>query len=556
MSAAQPKAAVSAFAPLRRPVYRAVWLASTLSNVGGLIQSVGASWLMLSITQSADRVALVQTSVALPILLLSLLAGAVADNLDRRKVMLCAQVFMFVVSLLLALSAWLGAITPWNLLLFTFLIGCGAAFNAPAWQASVGDLVPREELPGAVALNSMGFNLARSIGPAVGGVIVASAGAAAAFALNALSYLGLIVVLMRWHPTPEPRLLPREALRTAVAAGVRYVAMSPAIRTVLVRSVFFAIAASAVVALMPMIAKLRVGGGPRTYGLLLGAFGVGAIVGAITSTRLRHALSTEGIVRYAGCAFAVAVAATALSSALWTSLLALLIAGAAWVLTLSTFNVAVQLSAPRWVVARAISLYQMAAFGGIAGGSWLWGEVAAHQGISVALYGAALLMLGSVLLGVWLPLAQSEQRNLDPLRLWKAPETAVEVDPRSGPVIVTIEYQINENDIYEFLAVMAQRRRIRRRDGAHNWRLLRDLSDRSLWIERYETPTWLDYLRLNNRVTQDDAPIHQRLRALHQGPGEPRVRRMLERQTSAVPDGQLRAPSELAEPLTDPHRSA
>lgn len=519
----------SALSPLRYPVFRGVWAASTLSSLGGLIQSVGAAWLMISMAPSADMVALVQASVHLPILLLSLVAGAVADNLDRRKVMLGAQTFMLVVSVALAACAWTGLITPWLLLLFTFLIGAGAAFNAPAWQASVGDMVPRGELPGAVALNSMGVNLARSAGPAIGGAIVAVAGAAAAFAVNAASYTALIAVLLRWRPPPNPQALPRETLGLAVAAGVRYVSSSPAIRKVLVRSAAFCVGASALMALMPVVAKDLIGGGPLTYGLLVGAFGVGAVAGAIGNARLRQAMSTEAIVRSACIGFAIAAAITGLSTQLLVTMTALLLAGAAWLLALANFNVTVQMSAPRWVVARALSIYQMAAFGGLAAGSWLWGEIAADASITLALLAASAVMLVGAALGRWLPLAPTEDINLDLLHLWKEPSTVVPVDARTGPVVITIEYLIREEDIAEFLAAMVERRRIRRRDGARSWRLLRDLADPEVWIERYETPTWLDYVRHNSRKTHHDAAISERLRALHRGPDAPRVGRMIER---------------------------
>lgn len=546
----------SALAPFRIPTFRAVWIASTISNLGGLIQSVGASWMMTSIADSAHMVALVQTSVTLPIMLLSLFAGAMADNLDRRKVMLGAQIFMLIVSISLSVCAWTGLITPWLLLMFTFLIGCGTAFNGPAWQASVGDMVPRAQLPGAVALNSMGFNIARSVGPAIGGAIVATAGAAAAFAMNAVSYIPLITVLVRWRPPRSPQLLPRETLGLAVAAGIRYVSMSPAIRIVLVRSILFGVGASSIMALLPLVAKLLIAGGPLTYGLLLGAFGVGAVIGAIGSARLRAMVSTEGIVRLACVGFAFAAAAAALSTHLLVTLAALLIAGAAWVLTLSTFNVTVQLSAPRWVVARALSLYQVAVFGGMAAGSWLWGIISASEGVGTALLAASLVLLVCAAFGLWLPLQQVEELNLDPLRPWKEPPTAIPVEPRTGPVVVTIEYIIREEAVLEFLAAMAERRRIRRRDGAINWMLLRDLADAHVWIERYTTPTWLEYIRHNNRMTQDDATIPERLRKLHQGPAPPVVRRMIERQTGVLPAGHVSSSHDLAEPLTDPSRSS
>jgi MFS family permease len=490
---------------------------------------------MLEIARSADLVALVQASVALPVMLLSLVSGATADNFDRRRVMLAAQVFMLVVSIALFVCGWLDLLTPWLLLTFSFLLGCGAAFNAPAWQASVGEMVPRAELPGAVALNSMGFNIARSVGPAIGGIIVAAAGSAAAFAVNAASYLPLIAVLARWRPSPGSSALPREPLGTAIGAGVRYVAMSPVIRTVLVRSGVFCSAAVALMALMPVVAKDLVAGGATTYGLLLGAFGVGAVGGAVSIAPLRQRLSTEKLVQSAGAALIAATALVGLSTYLAVTMLALVAAGAGWVLTLATFNVTVQLSAPRWVVARALSLYQMAAFGGVAAGSWLWGECAAAVGVRTTLFVAAGALIGCAFLALWLPLSRSVERNLDLLQRWKEPSTAVPVDSRTGPVVVTIEYMIREEDVLEFLRAMGERRRIRRRDGARNWRLLRDLADPQLWIERYETPTWLDYVRLNSRLTQDDAVVPERLRALHRGPDKPRVRRMIERQTSVPP---------------------
>jgi MFS family permease len=538
----------SALSPLRYPVFRKVWTASTLSNLGALIQSVGAAWLMISIAQSADMVALVQASLTLPVVLLSLVAGAMADNLDRRKVMLGAQIFLFVVSVALTVCAWTGSITPWLLLMFTFAIGCGAAFNAPAWQASVGDMVPRAELPGAVALNSMGFNIARSVGPAIGGLIVAAAGAATAFAVNALSYIALIVVLWRWRPVRDPQSLPRETLGIAIAAGVRYVAMSPAIRTVLLRSAVFGIAAGAVVALMPVVAKELLDGGPLTYGLLLGAFGLGAVAGALGNARLRKVMSTESIVRWASVGLALATAIVGWSNHVLATIAGLFVAGAGWLLALATFNVAVQMSAPRWVVARALSLYQMAAFSGLAAGSWLWGEVAAGVSVSAALLSASLVMLAGTALGRWLRIEQTEELNLDPLRSWKEPSTVVPVQPRTGPVVITIEYLIDEADLMEFLSAMSERRRIRRRDGARNWRLLRDLANPRVWVERYETPTWLDYVRHNSRITYHDAVIPQRLRALHRGPDTPRVRRMIERPTSSPA---MQPPSE---PAIDPTR--
>ncbi|MGK2911984.1 MAG: MFS transporter [Sphingobium sp.] len=540
----------------RIPIFRAVWIASVASNFGGLIQSVGASWMMTSLTPSPSLVALVQASTTLPIMLLSLLAGAIADNLDRRVVMLASQAFMLAVSLALAICAWMGVLNPVLLLAFTFLIGCGTAFNGPSWQASVGDMVPRATLPAAVALNSMGFNIARSVGPAVGGAIVAGAGAAAAFALNAVSYIGLIGVLARWHPERLPRTLPREPIGTAMGAGVRYVAMSPNLRIVLVRAGVFGLAASAIPALMPLIARDQVAGGALTYGFLSGAFGIGAVLGALSSGRLRQMLSTEWIVRIAATAITLGAAISSVSALMPLTMFALIFAGAGWVLALSTFNVTVQMAAPRWVVGRAVALYQMAAFGGMALGSWIFGEVAEAHGVAISLAVAAALQAVSVPLGLLLKLPQVEELNLDPQNRWQEPETAVKIEPRSGPVVVTIEYRIAPADIRDFLAAMNERKRIRVRDGARHWTLLRDLGDETLWIERYNVPTWLDYIRHNQRRTHADSENSDHIRQLHQGPDLPRVHRMIERQTSLFLPSRDEPPPAALDPLTDPTRSS
>ncbi|MGS1018360.1 MFS transporter [Allosphingosinicella humi] len=544
--------ASSAAAPFRYAIFRNVWLANLWSQFGGMIQSVGAAWMMMSIADSPVMVSLVQASTTLPVMMLALAAGALADTFDRRKILIAAQVFMLVVSTLLALAAYLGLITPWLLLLFTFLIGCGAALNGPAWQASVGEMVPREVLPSAVALNSMGFNVARSLGPAVGGMIVAAAGAAAAFATNAVSYIGLIAVLARWRAPFEQDSLPREKLGPAMMAGVRYVAMSPNIRSVLLRSFVFGLGAGAVPALMPLIARDLVGGGPLTYGLLLGAFGIGAVGGAIFTARLRERISNETIARGAMLGFAVAAAVSSVSTSLPLTMAALTLGGMGWVLALATFNVTVQMSAPRWVVARALALYQMAAFGGMAGGSWLWGAVTETAGLPTALLGSAAVLLGCIALGLRFGLPQTEALNLDPLGRWSEPDITLPIKPRSGPVVITIEYRIREQDVGPFLAAMAERRRIRLRDGARHWQLLRDLEDTELWVERYDSPTWIEYVRHNQRITQADADVGARLRALDQGTETKHVRRLIERQPGMLSSGAR----EMAAPLTDPSRQS
>lgn len=546
----------SALSPFRHPVFRKVWIANLASQFGGLIQIVGASWMMLSIADSAEMVTLVQSSTTLPIVLFALLAGAFADSYDRRLVMITTQVFMLLVSVALAASAYLGLVTPWLLLLLTFLIGCGAAFNGPAWQASVADMVPREDLPSAVALNSMGFNVARSAGPAIGGLIVAAAGAATAFAINAFSYLGIIGVLARWRLPSEPRTLPRERLGTAILAGMRYVAMSPNLKSTLLRGFVFGVGASALMALMPLIARDLVDGGSVTYGLLLGAFGAGAVAGALLAHRLRQTMSNEAIVRLAVLAFAAAAAATAWSPWLPLTMAVQLLSGGGWVLALSTFNVTVQTSAPRWVVGRALSLYQMLTFAGIAGGSWVAGLLTADLGIAQTLLLSVGVLLGCAAMGLRFAQPETAALNLDLLRRWREPEIALEIEQRSGPIVVSIEFRIAEEDVLEFLAAMGDRRRIRRRDGARHWTLLRDLADPELWIERFDSPTWLDYVRQSQRATHDDAIVWDHINRLHRGPGKPRVRRLIERQTSSPPGVVTARTRAMADPMNDPSRQS
>lgn len=517
--------------PLRNEAYRRIWLASISSNLGGLIQGVGAAWMMASISTSENMVALVQASNTAPIMLLSLVAGAVADSFDRRRVMIASQLFMLTVSALLAASAFFDLLGPWSLLGFTFLIGCGTALNNPSWQASVGDIVPRSDLPAAVSLNSMGFNITRSVGPAIGGMIVAVAGAAAAFLANSLSYLALIYALLRWRPDFPKSPLPREPLGAAIFAGIRYVTMSPNLGKVLFRGFVFGLTATAVMSLLPIVAKDQLNGGPLVFGALLGAFGFGAILGALNNQRMRDMLSSEDIVRVSFAGFAIASAVIGVSSSVWLTAAALILAGSCWVLALSLFNTVVQLSTPRWVVGRALSLYQTATFGGMALGSWLWGSTAESMGTGQALILSSLLMVVGVLIGLFLAMPAFKTLDLDPLNRFAEPELHLDIRPRSGPIVVQIDFEIDDADVSEFLRIMIERRRIRIRDGARNWALMRDLENPDFWTEIYHVPTWLDYVRHNQRRTKADAEITDRLRDLHRGASPPRVHRMIERQT-------------------------
>ncbi|MET3927953.1 MFS transporter [Devosia sp. 2618] len=526
----------SMLAPFRHETFRLLWLATLASNLGGLVQSVGAGWMMTTLTDSHNMVALVQASTTLPIMVFSIASGALADNFDRRIVMIVAQCGLAVVSLALAVLAFMGMLTPWLLLSFTFLIGCGTALFNPSWQASLGDIVPREDLPGAVSLNSMGFNLMRSVGPAIGGIIVAFAGAAAAFALNAITYIPLIAALVRWKPERVPNRLPREHFGSAMWAGIRYVSLSPNLTTVLLRSFLFGMAAVSILALLPSIASEYVGGGALVYGTLLGCFGLGAIGGAFLNSRIRARFSNEVIVRLACLGFALSCIGLGFSRDAVLSHFALLPAGACWVLALSLFNVSIQLSSPRWVVGRALSLYQTATFGGMALGSWVWGLSADVFAPEWALAMAALVLVVCALVGLSLPLPQFNSRDLNPLNTFNEPLLKLDLRPHSGPIMVMIDYQIDQVDIPRFLALMADRRRIRIRDGARQWGLLRDLEKPGIWVETYHVPTWIDYVRHNLRRTKADADNTEQLRALHRGDGPPLVHRMIERQTVPLDD--------------------
>lgn len=522
---------LSPLLPLRNRDFRRFWIANQVSTFGGLVQGVAAGWLMTGLTNQPSLIALVQTSTSLPILLFSLTAGALADSFDRRLVMLVAQAVMLVVSLGLIWIASAGLLTPWTLLTFTFLIGVGTALNNPSWQATVGDLVPREQVPEAVSLNGIGVNLMRSVGPAVGGGIVATLGPVAAFVVNAISYLPFVVTLLRWKSVRPHQPLPREPFPMAVGAGLRYVAMSPNLLRVLARTFLFGLGAVACLALLPLVARDLMQGGALTYGLLLGSFGVGAIAGGVINPHMRSWLTNEGIVRLSFAGFALGVAGLAFSRNLWAGLPATALAGTCWVMALSLFNVIVQLSSPRWVVGRALSMYQMAAFGGMAMGSWLWGVLAGGIGLPMALGLASGSLLLGAALGLPLPLPAFGKSDLSPSDQFRIPALQLDLRGRSGPIMVMIDYRIADDLIGEFLTVMAERRRIRRRDGARQWVLLRDLEHPELWTESYHVATWDEYLRHNMRRTKADAEVLEKLHRLHEGLEPPRVHRMIERQS-------------------------
>ena len=521
-------------APLRHGVFRRIWLASLVSNLGILIQGVGAAWAMTQMTSSADKVALVQTALMLPVMLISMPAGAIADMHDRRVVALVSLGIALAGATTLTMLAWFGLVTPNILLALCFVVGSGMALFGPAWQASVSEQVPAETLPAAVALNGISYNIARSFGPAIGGIVVATSGAVAAFAVNATLYLPLMVVLFLWNRTSEPSRLPRERLNRAMVSGVRYITNSPSIKIVLTRTLVTGIIGGSVSALMPLVARDLLQGGAQTYGIMLGAFGMGAVFGALNIGEVRRRMSGEAAVRACAISMAGAIAAVALSTNAILTALALVLAGAVWMLAVALFNIGVQLSAPRWVAGRSLAAFQASIAGGIAVGSWGWGHLTDLAGVETALLVSAGLMLLSPLLGIWLRMPRVGARNEDATELLADPEVQLSLTGRSGPLVVEIEYRVAQDNARAFHNVMQEVQLSRQRNGAYGWSIARDIGDPELWTERYHCPTWFDYLRQRNRATQSERALHQRAIDFHLGPDPIRVRRMLERPFGSV----------------------
>ena len=520
-------------APLRHPVFRRIWFASLLSNLGLLIQGVGAAWAMTQMATSADDVALVQTALMLPVMLISMPAGAIADMYDRRLVALASLSISLSGATALSLLAWFNLITPHILLTFCFVVGSGMALFGPAWQSSVSEQVPSETLPSAVALNGISYNIARSFGPAIGGIVVAAAGAVAAFAANAVLYIPLLVVLFLWRRVSEPSRLPRERLNRAIVSGVRYIANSPSIRIVLARTLVTGVIGGSVSALMPLVARDLLHGGAQTYGIMLGAFGMGAVIGALNIAEVRKRLTGEAAVRACALSMGGAIAAIALSREPVLTAAALVVAGAAWMLAVALFNIGVQLSAPRWVAGRSLAAFQASIAGGIAVGSWGWGRLTDAAGVESALLVSAGLMVLSPLLGLWLHMPRVGARNED-AELLADPEVQLSLTGRSGPLVVEIEYRVDQDNARAFHNVMQDVQLSRQRNGAYGWSIARDIADPELWTERYHCPTWLDYLRQRNRSTQSERALHQRAMGFHLGPDPVRIRRMLERPFGSV----------------------
>jgi MFS family permease len=517
----------SPWSPLRHATFRALWIAAWASNVGTWMQDVGGSWLMTSMTKSAIMIALVQTATSFPLFMLSVPAGALADIVDRRKILLVTQAWMLLFAGLLGILTLVGITGPWLLLLLTFGLAIGGALNAPAWQATVPELVPRNELSAAVALNSGSLNLARAIGPAIGGLIVSTFGPGAVFILNAFSFLGVIWVIYRWRSVPSEAFAPTERVIGASRAGLRYVRHAPALRAVLVRTGVFMLGGSAFWALLPAVGRYVLKLDSVGYGLLLGSFGAGAVLGAFTIEGARRYASSDVMAFGATIIFAGTTAALGLIGNVHVLYATMALGGVAWIGMMSTMNVAAQLASPAWVRARALAVYLLVFYGFMALGSAFWGTIATTFSTSSALMAASAILLAGLISARYFPLRIEARQDLTPSMHWPEPHLAVEPDLEAGPVLITVEYRIDPVQEREFLRAMRVVGRARRRDGAIRWNVYQDVSDPERYVETFVVESWGEHLRQHARVTVADQGPEKAAREFHIGPVRPVITHLI-----------------------------
>lgn len=515
------------WSPLGQPTFRAFWLAILVGNIGTWIHDVAAAWVMAETTGSPFMVAAVQSATTLPIVLLAVIAGTLADIVDRRRYLIVAQLWMFAVASALALLAQSGQLGPWTLVALTFALGVGAAMAMPAQQATTPELVSRPLLGPAVALGSLGMNIARSIGPALGGLIVAQAGVAWAFALNALSFLGVVWVLVRWRRPPNPSTLPPESFGIALRAGLRYASQASEFQAVLIKAACFFTFASALTALLPIVVKQELNAGAGGYGLLLGCIGIGAITGAVMLPKLRVRIDPDRLVLAATCAYAGCMIAVALVRDINVLYAVSLINGFAWICVLSSLQIAAQTSMPTWVRARALSLYIVVFSAGMATGSLAWGALAQLQSTAFALIAAAAGTVLAALISRRFRLGTTANLDVMPSGHWPQPVHVDDIAGDRGPVLVTVEYRIALDRRAEFLQRMQRLGRSRRRDGAFQWGVVEDTTQPGVYLEYFLTASWLEHLRQHERVTHDDRRLQEEIRSLHMGSSAPQVRHLV-----------------------------
>ena len=518
-----PAPAVSPWQPLSQPVFRMLWIATVVSNVGSWMSDVGINWSMLTLSADPLDIALVQAASSLPMFLFALPSGVMADIVDRRKYLLFSQLWVFIAAAGLTLLSFTGHVTPTVLLAATFLLSVGAAMSSPPFQAIVPDLVSKPELGSAVALNSLGVNISRAIGPALGGFLLSLAGPWMVFALNALSVIGVAWVLWRWRPAPSVQRLPPEHFFSAVRSGIRYVHAAPVLRNVLVRTVAFFVFGSAGWALLPLVARRELGLGQAGYGVMLACIGLGAIAVAILLPRLRQRLNADRLMVTASLTFAITMLALAFVRHFWLLNLFEFFTGFAWIAVLSTLNLGAQRSAARWVKARALAVYLTVFFGSMTAGSAVWGQIASQFGTPASLVVATLgMVLASMTVFRW-KLEKDPDLNLD---LSGQPLDGVEIElpNERGPVLVSHEYIIDPQNAKAFLQAVHELRRVRRRAGAMSWAVYEDIERPGLFIETFLMGSWIEHLRQQERHTMNDLLLQSRVLAFHQGTTSPAIR--------------------------------
>jgi MFS family permease len=523
---AQSKAAPGGFAPLKIPVFAVLWGATVLGNVGSFMRDVASSWLVTDLSSNPSAVALMQTAATLPVFLLAIPAGVLSDILDRRRFLIFVQILLACVSGTLLLLSQSGALTVEYLLALTFIGGIGGALMGPTWQSIVPELVPRADLRNAVALNSLGINIARAIGPAAGGLLLASFGAGAAYGADVLSYVFVVSALLWWRrPKVEDNGL-SEHFFGAFRAGIRYARASRELHVVLLRAAVFFVFSSSVWALLPLVARQMLGGTAGFYGILLGAVGAGAIGGAVLLPRLRQRLNADGLVLLAAVITAVVMALLSLAPPQWLAVLLLLALGAGWIIALTSLNGAAQGVLPNWVRGRGLAIYLMVFNGAMAAGSLLWGLIAQEIGVAATLLagGIGLLVISLLFHRIRLPEGEAD---LQPSNHWPEPLLNTPVENDRGPVMIQVEYRVRLEDRPQFLRTLQRLSRVRRRDGAYAWGLTEHTADPQCVMEWFMVESWAEHLRQHQRVSHADADLQQEALQFHIGPEKPLVHHFL-----------------------------
>lgn len=504
-SSALPPARVSPWSAFHHPTFRVVWAATIVSNVGGWVSSAASGWLMTSLNPHPLAVSLVQVMSNLPMFLLALPAGALVDMVDQRRLLITAELAIMASTAVFAILVSSHLITPTSLLIMTALTSAGSAVSLPAWQTVVSQLVPKPELPGAVALNSLGINISRAVGPALGGFLVSAFGFGPPFWIDAFSNAGVIGALFRWRrPARSSASLPRERIGSALRVGLRHARYNPHLSATLIRTAAFFVSASAYWALLPLATLRQASGSATLYGGLLGMIGAGAVAGAFLLPRLKERLGADRLMAACAAGTALAMALFGIARNPGTFVLASALAGMCWIGAVSSLNLSAQVALPEWVRGRGLAVFVTVMFGALTLGGLLWGKVAALGGTSRALLAAAAVAALAIPLTWRWKLQTGAGVDFTPSQHWPAPITTHEIEHDRGPVMATVEYRVAPENRARFLKALYRYSRARRRDGAYDWRLFEDPAEDGKFVETFMTDSWLEHLRLHARVTKAD----------------------------------------------------